>query len=908
MSYQHQKKKISDKGNTHYRTWKKGKSWCYSFSILAALAGGVVLASQTVNADLAVSVTTTEAADTFAEATEASASPSDGGSASTTTENSVTAKEAVESMTSREISTDDEITAEPEIVSAIPLAATEKEAAPISAFSVSTTLAKAPIQDLQVTFTDSTNTQTLTDGDTVPLFPSGKGYGVGAILSFSLDTTGYAAGDTVTISRSELLNGTTAGLSAIAPFDVKDPASGETLGTISAAAGDILFTLAPAAITAKSIDISSLKIPTVFLMLQSSTVQNNYKLTIGDQATINLVLSPGKFASQIDRTTDVSADGSSQSVTSSTSTTVNWEIYNTYGGHVAQDGTPSDYTDATGGIIRNVSGNGNTIAGVGFDEANYGKLISFWSGGKLYTCGVGTTLADGTVVSVPISGINTNNLKDASSKLNANMRTAEEAEAVLEPGEWGSVQLPDGSWLWAYKTGNPSEGLTMNGQDLIDYLDAVGIPMTDEDRAKNLSQKEFIAFTTQYMHVTFSNSTINGTAINDMPSNSRQVVGSTLIPSSDSEVSGYITVSYIDDITGLPLDSDDTIKGKTGTVSDYSTADRIAEYEAAGYELVEGGDYYSNSAPVTFGGLSDKLVQPFEVHFVHGTKAAEPNTKTVNETIHYVNKDDGSQIAPDKTQTVTFTQTGTIDLVKEKAGDSDATTWDEWAPASNSFAAVDSPEIENYTADQESIPEVTDLTSNSEDQEFTVYYTAKTEAVTETKDVTETIHYVYEDGTEAAADHTDTVTFSRPATKNLATGVVTPDGDGHWTAENDDTRFDAVTSPAIDGYTADKLSVEEVTGLTAASENTEETVTYTKNSEAPVPDDDTKDTPAPEPTDTTPTPKTTINLQPVSQPAKKAVLPSTGDEERSIAVAAGGLVILGAGLLGVIRHLRRKKQ
>ncbi|WP_460023256.1 KxYKxGKxW signal peptide domain-containing protein, partial [Lactovum odontotermitis] len=58
MSYQHQKKKLSDKSNTHYRTWKKGKNWCYSFSILAALTGAAILSSETVNADVPEIATT----------------------------------------------------------------------------------------------------------------------------------------------------------------------------------------------------------------------------------------------------------------------------------------------------------------------------------------------------------------------------------------------------------------------------------------------------------------------------------------------------------------------------------------------------------------------------------------------------------------------------------------------------------------------------------------------------------------------------------------------------------------------------------------------------------------------------------------------------------------------------------
>ncbi|GAB2026938.1 hypothetical protein OfM2_08410 [Lactovum odontotermitis] len=188
------------------------------------------------------------------------------------------------------------------------------------------------------------------------------------------------------------------------------------------------------------------------------------------------------------------------------------------------------------------------------------------------------------------------------------------------------------------------------------------------------------------------------------------------------------------------------------------------------------------------------------------------------------------------------------------------------------------------------------------DQIVYIHLVHDTEDVLESKEVDETIHYVYEDGTEAAEDHTDKVTFTRTNTTDKVTGEVISSTD--WIAENDDTVFDAVTSPEIDGYTADKLSVDAVTGLTQDSANTEVTVTYTKDAEEPAP--------TPEATDDTPTapsstPKASISVQPTSQTTKK-VLPSTGDEERSTVAAAGGLIVLGAGLLGVIRHLRRKKQ
>ena len=62
-----------------------------------------------------------------------------------------------------------------------------------------------------------------------------------------------------------------------------------------------------------------------------------------------------------------------------------------------------------------------------------------------------------------------------------------------------------------------------------------------------------------------------------------------------------------------------------------------------------------------------------------------------------------------------------------------------------------------------------DLTAESKDSEVTVTYKANMVESTETKEVQQTIHYLYEDGTEAAPDKVDTVTFTRTVTTNEAT-------------------------------------------------------------------------------------------------------------------------------------------
>ncbi|MGF2140674.1 MULTISPECIES: mucin-binding protein [Enterococcus] len=196
-------------------------------------------------------------------------------------------------------------------------------------------------------------------------------------------------------------------------------------------------------------------------------------------------------------------------------------------------------------------------------------------------------------------------------------------------------------------------------------------------------------------------------------------------------------------------------------------------------------------------------------------------TKEVKQTIHYVNED-GKQAASDKTDTVTFTRTVTTN---EATGDK---TFGEWQAKDDdtTFDEVKSPEIKNYHADKTSIEEVTGLTAEDKDREVTVTYSPNMIESTETKEVKQTIHYMYEDGKEAASDNVDTVTFTRTVTTNEATGENTY---GEWQAKDDDTTFDEVKSPEIKNYHADKTSIEEVTGLTAEDKDREVTITYSPN-------------------------------------------------------------------------------
>ncbi|MDO4814081.1 MAG: Rib/alpha-like domain-containing protein, partial [Gemella sp.] len=72
------------------------------------------------------------------------------------------------------------------------------------------------------------------------------------------------------------------------------------------------------------------------------------------------------------------------------------------------------------------------------------------------------------------------------------------------------------------------------------------------------------------------------------------------------------------------------------------------------------------------------------------------------------------------------------------------------------------------------------------------------------EEVTQTVTYVKEDGTEVATTVTDKVTFTRQAKVNLVTGEVTYTP---WTAVNDDKTFDVKKSPVVEGYLADRAEV-----------------------------------------------------------------------------------------------------
>ncbi|MFQ8966234.1 MAG: mucin-binding protein [Lactobacillus gasseri] len=361
-----------------------------------------------------------------------------------------------------------------------------------------------------------------------------------------------------------------------------------------------------------------------------------------------------------------------------------------------------------------------------------------------------------------------------------------------------------------------------------------------------------------------------------------------------------IIVNYIDDTTGKTLSTKE-LNGKSDEKSDYTTKDSIAEYEKQHYDLVSDD---TNGNELLFD-HDDDVDQVYNVHLTHHMTPIN-DTKTINETIHYI-YEDGKTVSPDVVGTpVVFTHDGERDEVTNKEH------WNDWKSEKDSFDAVKSPEVAGYTPDIDTVPEIKVEPTDSDidrtvtykadeqkaklrfyddtdhkfielapdinttgqsngnisfnvpydfsnysfievdssndpadksnklngdtldkvnygnfdkdkntDQIFIAHFTHKTAPVKDTKTVTETVHYVYEDGTKAHDDVQKEVTFTKTGTKDLVTG----EEKSNWSKSKE---FEEVVSPEIAGYTPDQEKIDSVT-VSHDSKDIVRIVTYKAN-------------------------------------------------------------------------------
>ena len=205
---------------------------------------------------------------------------------------------------------------------------------------------------------------------------------------------------------------------------------------------------------------------------------------------------------------------------------------------------------------------------------------------------------------------------------------------------------------------------------------------------------------------------------------------------SNNQVSG--TIKYIDDTTGVELDSDNLPSGKISSKINYTTADKIKDYEDQGYELVS-SDFTDGSQ------VYEKTGNDFVVHLKHKTQTITPNdpnpvkpgqpinpndpnspvypteadrnnlVKDASQTIHYVGAGDDTPADNIVTQKDAFTRTVTIDKVTGKL-----LSMSDWE-GTKTFATIDTPVVDGYHADNKTAGGLTATPDNPDVEETVIY-------------------------------------------------------------------------------------------------------------------------------------------------------------------------------------------
>ena len=331
------------------------------------------------------------------------------------------------------------------------------------------------------------------------------------------------------------------------------------------------------------------------------------------------------------------------------------------------------------------------------------------------------------------------------------------------------------------------------------------------------------------------------------------------------------------------VDTGDTGKAFT---KGQSVTDTINALKAKGYTVVENGypengtfdaDATTNQEykvlvtvtpiPVTPDDVTPTPDTPIDPNNPTGPKwtpelikeLEDGRKEEVKRTINYIYSDGTpvpaeklTNVADKKESILTFKRSATINPVTGKI------TFGNWTPEKQSFEAVTSPSIDNYTPNKASV-EAKEVTPTADDiTETVIYSTSKvtvdpnapkdpsTPNVTPKpndvvpndpkgrtykelgliEEVTRTVHYVYEDGTKAADDKVQTITFTRTAEIDTVTGAIS--NFGTWTLKDENNTFEPETTEAKAGYVASAAKSTEVTGVQATDKDTEETIIYRK--------------------------------------------------------------------------------
>jgi len=356
--------------------------------------------------------------------------------------------------------------------------------------------------------------------------------------------------------------------------------------------------------------------------------------------------------------------------------------------------------------------------------------------------------------------------------------------------------------------------MTPAGQVTVNYVDTDGHVLATA--GATYPDGQIVDLTYQTMQKVFDGYTFKGMAEGSLTANGRLTVAGgtvTYVYTKNVVLTGDATVTYVDDTTGQTL-ATDVLTGDQGTTADYTTANKVASYLKAGYELV-------NDGVPTDGIVYGEETASYVVHLTHQVTAITDKDalqKTITQTIHYVYSD-GTTAAADKVATIQFARTGTTDAV---TGGSTYTDWVTEQPAG--FVAQASPVITDYTADQLVVAAVP-VTAASADTVTTVIYTANPVKPTDP----DTGNNGGGTTTPTASDTDNngggTTTTTSPDTDNnggSTTTPTTPDTDDNGVGDTINVVAPEVTAPAdVDSGQADHIQVAPVKKATSPAKPTE---------------------------------------------------------------------------------------
>lgn len=330
--------------------------------------------------------------------------------------------------------------------------------------------------------------------------------------------------------------------------------------------------------------------------------------------------------------------------------------------------------------------------------------------------------------------------------------------------------------------------------------------------------------------------------------------------------------------------------------------------------------------------------QAITIHLVHktkqvdGTKPSEiPSDVDQDQVIKHVTRtivDELPSGTRTTTQTATLTRTATYDEVTHQLSNFSNWTNGTWnaypVNAPDDYHVARITQTIGCTTTPISSIDAEQVTEETPDTTVMITYQrdSHTTAVTDMKTVTETIHYKYSNGRQAAPDKVVTLTFTRYGIKDEDSGVTTW---GAWTPAGQQT-FPAVQSPEIDGYTADQAEISKQV-IDPDSGNLEFTIVYNKNGTPDNPDHPVTPDPTNPNNPTKPAqpgqsdhstesgrpwaghPGYTINGQgqivgPDGKTYKKGQLPQTGNDQSELS-GLGLVSLVALSLLGLSKKRRK---